>query len=347
MAIRPDVLDWLLEPDNPPVRLLTLTHLLDRREADIEVRRAHDDLPVYRPTQAILDHPNALSLDGKPPYWNYAGLYWQLILLGEFLADGTDPRIAAAVRFILENRHWVQKRRWQCLTANLLGALMRIGFAEHPIVVGETEALARRIVEDDGIGCSEMRTSLLTRCFMALPKLLLCFAEVPPDRRTSDVSRAIERITADLLDKQVFVYVPGHRSEWRGIVDTRPKRAELPRGERVADWIAARRERFLAERGPGELGPKRGWLRFGFPLHYNSDILEALAALAHADVPYDARLDRALEVVLDRRTSDGRWLLDRSMNGKTLVDIETPRAPSKWLTFRALHVLKHFGVDDA
>jgi hypothetical protein len=347
MTIRPDVLDWLLEPNNPPVRFQTLTCLLDRDTADAEVRRARDDLPAYRLTQTILEHPNAVPLDDRKPYWDYAGLYWQLILLGEFFADGTDPRVARAVRFVLEHRHWVQKSKWQCLTASMLAALMRLGYGDDPIVVAEVEALAQRAVAEDGIDCSEIDYSLLTRCYMGLPKLLLCFAEVPPERRSPTVERAIDRIVAQMLDRHVFIYVPGRRATWNEIVAARPKRPDLPQGQRVKDWVAERRTQFLAERGPGKPEPKRGWLTFSFPPYYNSDILEALVALARVGTPHDAQLDRALEVVVDRRTEDGRWLLDRSINGKTLVDIEAVGAPSKWLTFRALYVLKHFGIGDA
>ena len=346
MRVAEDVLHWLLEPTNPPVRYLTMTDLLGRPETDAEVRSTRARLMEYDVTRAILGHPGSLSLDDERPYWKYDGFYWQLIFLGQFLADGKDPRIAAAIDFVLEHRRWVQKRRWQCLTANLLGALMRLGYADHPIVIEETEALARRIVDEDGIECSEMGYSLLTRCFMALPKLLLCFAEVPPKRRSRTVARAIERVASDLIDREIFVYVPGHRKAWSEVVAGRPRSDELPSGQRVVDWVAARREEFLATRGLGDRRPKRGWLKFGFPLHYNSDVLEATLGLARVGAAHDPRLDRALQVVREKRADDGRWIMERSMNGKMLVDVEELGAPSKWLTYRTLYVLQHFGPED-
>lgn len=46
------------------------------------------------------------------------------------------------------------------------------------------------------------------------------------------------------------------------------------------------KEEFLRGRdGLGELKDKAGWLRCGFPLHYNSDVLAAALALAQAGVP--------------------------------------------------------------
>ena len=341
-----DVLNWLLEPTNPPIRYLALTDLVGRRAAAFEVRATRARLMEYSVTRKMLSHPGSLPLDDERPYWKYDGLYWQLIFLGQFLADGRNPRVAEAVRFVLEHRHWVQRRRWHCLTANVLAALMRLGYEDHPVVVEETEALARRIVEEGGIDCSEMSSSLLPRCFMALPKLLLCFAELPSDRRSRIVTRAIERITSVLIDVNVFTYLPGRRKEWIEVLGGRPRSADLPRGDTVKDWVARRREEFLATHGIGDRRPKRGWLKFGFPLHYNADALEAMFGLARVGAPIDPHFGRALRVIREKRTADGRWVMERSINGKTLVDVEELGAPSKWLTYRALFVLTHFGIEN-
>lgn len=346
MRMGDEVLQWLLGPENPPVRWLTLTDLLGRPASDPEARAARDRCADYPVTLTLLGHVGALPLDDERPYWSYAGLYWQLILLGQVFADGRDPRIAAAVDFVLERPHWAQPTRWQCLTANLLGSLIRLGYADHPVVRAKVDALAQRTVERGGIDCREMGYSLLSRCFMALPKLLLCFTAIAPARRSPIVAQAIERIVAELLDKHVFVYVPGRRKEWAGVLAGRPARTALPPGLRVVDWVADRRKAFVADGGLGDRRPKAGWLKFGFPMHYNSDVLEAALALARAGIDRDPRLDRALEVIRSRRTADGRWILDRSMNGKTLVDVERAGAPSKWLTVRALSVLKRFACDD-
>ena len=44
-----------------------------------------------------------------------------------------------------------------------------------------------------------------------------------------------------------------------------------------------------------------------------------------------------------KRGKDGRWKLDDSLNGKMLADVERKGEPSKWITLRAMIVLKHFG----
>jgi hypothetical protein len=47
-----------------------------------------------------------------------------------------------------------------------------------------------------------------------------------------------------------------------------------------------------------------------------------------------------LELVESKQDAEGRWKLEYSYNGKTWVDIERKGQPSKWVTLRALRVLK-------
>jgi hypothetical protein len=339
---RNEIVDWLLEEDNPPVRLLTLTRLLHRPETDAEVQDARAQLMTYSVTQGILAHSEQFWQDDQA-YRKYTGQYWQVIFLGQFLADGQDPRIASGVRDLLAGRKWVYKTGGQCLTANLLTAFWRLGYGDHPVVLEETEALAERILADQGVDCEDMSYSLLTRCHMALPKLLLCFGEVSPEGRSPAVQGAIEWITQALIDTSVYVYVPGNRKAWQEVLAQAPKRADLPPGETVKGWIADRRERFLAEQGVGVREPKSGWTRFGFPLHYNSDVLEAMVALATVDAPMSEALEAPLQVIRDKRTAEGVWRLEKSLNGKMWADVEVKGQPSKWITYFALMALDHFG----
>jgi hypothetical protein len=339
---RDATLDWLLEKDNPPVRLLTLTRLLHRPEADPEVQDVRSRLMDDAVTQGILAQGDQFWRDDRGAYRKYTGRYWQAIFLGQFQADGRDPRVAGGVHDLLARRKWVSKSGGQCLTANLLAAFRRLGYGPHPVVRDETEALAERILADEGIACEAMGYSVLPRCYMALPKLLFCFAGVPVEERSPAVQGAIDWIVSELLAHQVYVYVPGNRKAWQEVLARAPKRADLPPGDTVKGWIADRRERFLAERGLGAREPKPGWTQFGFPLNYNSDILEAMFALAMADTPMDNALADPLQLIRDKQTATGAWLMEKSLNGKTWVDVEVVGRPSKWITLFASIVLDHF-----
>jgi hypothetical protein len=52
-----------------------------------------------------------------------------------------------------------------------------------------------------------------------------------------------------------------------------------------------------------------------------------------------------IELVKAAQGDDGRWLLKHTFNGKMWIDIEEKHKPSKWITLRALRVLKRFYGD--
>lgn len=205
-----------------------------------------------------------------------------------------------------------------------------------------TETLAQRLLDDGGIPCGGMNYSLMTHCYMTLPKYLFCFGEVPPEQHTPTIQKAIDWIVQELVSHQIYIYIPGNSKAWQQVRKQAPKPADLPRGKLVKDWIAERRGPFMAEHGFGELQPKRYWTQFGFPLNYNSDILEAMLALATVGTPMSDELQKPLQIIRNKRTADGVWRLDRSFNGQMWVDVEVKGEPSKWITLFALIVLEHF-----
>ena len=63
-------------------------------------------------------------------------------------------------------------------------------------------------------------------------------------------------------------------------------------------------------------------------------------------VPMSKALEKPLQVIRDKRTADGVWRLENSLNGHMWMDVEVKRQPSKWITLFALMVLDHFGDND-
>lgn len=337
---RDEILNWLLEEDNPPVRLMALTRLLHRPQTDAEVQDARARLMDYSVTQGILEHSDAIWQSGPRMFWSYKGKHWNTVYLGLFLADGQDPRIAEGVQALMESR-WLRDR-WHCMTACVLCAFRRLGYGDCPAVIQGTETLAQRLLDDGGVTCSGMNTSLLSHCYMTLPKLLLCFGEVPAEKRSPAIREAIAWIAQELVDHQVYICVAGNRKAWDAVRPRSRRKSDAPEGETPDSWREKVKARFLAEQGLGELQPKRIWTRFGFPLNYNSDILEAMFALATVGVPMSEGLEKPLQVIRDRRTADEVWRMDKSLNGQMWADVEAKGKPSKWITLFALIVMDHF-----
>ncbi len=94
------------------------------------------------------------------------------------------------------------------------------------------------------------------------------------------------------------------------------------------------------------------WFRFHYPVHYYYDVLiglDTLTALGYGD---DRRLRPALQILEDRKLSNGKWILDavhpdigpgakyRQKRKATPFSLEEAGKPSKWITLTAMSVLK-------
>jgi hypothetical protein len=118
------------------------------------------------------------------------------------------------------------------------------------------------------------------------------------------------------------------------------------RDEMVQEAIQAGSE-FLLSVDPGgaeyPMGysekPNRSWFRFGFPVGYVTDVLQNLDVLTQLGYGSDPRLVSGMELLLSKQDSEGRWPLEYTYNGKTWIDIDVKKKPSKWVTYRALKVL--------
>lgn len=83
------------------------------------------------------------------------------------------------------------------------------------------------------------------------------------------------------------------------------------------------------------------WTRFAFPTWWHYDVLRGLEYLRRASVTPDERVDEAIDLIISKRMSDGRWLLDVCYPGQMPVELDEGEGqPSKWNTLRTLRVLK-------
>ena len=53
-------------------------------------------------------------------------------------------------------------------------------------------------------------------------------------------------------------------------------------------------------------------------------------------------MQEAVDLVISKQDSQGRWTLETTFNGRVLVNIEQQGKQSKWITLNALRVLKEF-----
>ena len=114
---------------------------------------------------------------------------------------------------------------------------------------------------------------------------------------------------------------------------------------------AARRrgEEYLLQRtllhrlSDGEI-PQKRWLYVGFPNAWFYDVVRVLDYMRQARPEPDERMNEALDIVESKRGADGRWPLDHAYHDASLVDFgEVEGAPSRWITLRALRILRWAG----
>jgi hypothetical protein len=263
-----------------------------------------------------------------------------VLFLGELMADPSDERVRRAAEYAFSRQHesgaWGtkpgQSSEIPCLTANVARSLARMGYAEDGRVVAALGWIAERLGELGYIGCRDVDLFTLNGyCHMCIPKALFLMAEIDEERWPVGTVRLRDECIEALRDKKVYRSLARLHKEYREQVTTKPKTE-----------IRAAREEFITEHAPLEWGDKTGWKRFGFPLNYNSDALEALLSLAALGEPRRTEYVPALHLVEDAADDEMRWTMRNSLNGKMVADVEVKGEPSRWLTLRALEVLEHF-----
>ena len=98
---------------------------------------------------------------------------------------------------------------------------------------------------------------------------------------------------------------------------------------------------FISDR-TGEIIQKQ-FLNLSYPSRWRYDILRTLDYFRLAKVPYEKRMQPAIDVLLKKRKNQ-IWKLQAKHPGRTHFEMEQPGKPSRWNTLRALRVLKYFGL---
>lgn len=339
-----ETIAWLAEPDNPAVAVLMRRALL-REPDDAATRTLWERRNDYAPVSAILEAQLPDGSWDKPSqdYRKYTGSLWQAHLLGELWANPDDERVKRATDYAfsrqLDDGSWsasnaAARGSIPCLTANVGRALARLGFARDERVIAALSYCANLFAEVGAVNCGQAAWSsqLNGYCHMLTAKELLFLGEVPRDAWPSGADALRDACVSAMRDREVFRCIPEGAREFQDALWSAP----APEREGM-------RERWIAEHGePHDFAEKPGWLRFGFPLSYNSDALEALAALQAVGETRRPEFEAALALVEAAADKQMRWKLRNSFNGKMFADVETKGEPSKWLTLRALTVLDHF-----
>jgi hypothetical protein len=328
--LKGDSLSWLVESDSPGVRYLALRDLLDLRGNDPELAKVRKTAHKKGPIATILAKMNKAGYWVKPgPGYlpKYRSSVWSLNLLAQLGASiEEDERIARACDYILDHAlapggqftaSGVPFGTADCLQGELCWALLELS-CDDPRLASAFEWMARSVT---GEGIAPMTDRQATvryyagkcgptfacgsnnklPCAWGAVKVMLAFSRLPAKKRTPLIKRAI-RHGIDFL------------------FSTDPAQANYPSG-----WSSK---------------PSGNWWKFGFPVFYVTDILQNVEVLVGLGYGNDSRLANALTIIREKQDAQGRWSLEYDYAGKTWVNFGTRKQPNKWVTLRALRVLK-------
>lgn len=316
VAVDRETIDWLLEKDQPAARYGALVDLLGRKETDPDVRAtrrrlarvgwAHEQLRRQGP-EGFWERrgPKGVRAYVNFLYYpNYTATNWRALVLADLGLDSTHPQIRKLADVIFSYK-------------------LRLSspfnfFHEEACIVGNT-------------------ARMLTR---------FGYADDPRVRRLYDWMLDDQRDDGGWNCSQG---TPGTLDAWEPLAAfaSLPKPKRSPRMEAA---IARGAEFYLERRLFREGRPYAPWLRLHYPNHYFYDILVGLDVLTRLGYAGDRRLRPALAQLLRQRHRDGTWHMDRlhpdigpgggdRPKSRPLV-IERPGRPSKWITLKALRVVR-------
>lgn len=325
------VLDWLLEKDDPGVRYLALRDLLEYPPDDAELRAAREEAYRHGQIAAVLAQmaDEGYWVEPGPGYApKYRGTVWSMILLAQLGAHTSqDKRVERACAYLLDNalraggRFTMAKMSAltaDCLQGNLCAALVDLGCDDPQIdiafdwmarsVTGEGIApIGDRSAQDRYYATGKCGTPFFCSynnnqpCAWGAAKVMLALSKWSDAKRTPVITRAIQAGIDFLFS-----------------VD--PATAAYPSGYQAK--------------------PSSNWWKFGFPVFYVTDLLQIVEALVGLGCGRDPRLQNALNLIREKQDAEGRWALEYHYTDKTWVDFGARKQPNKWVTLRALRVLK-------
>jgi hypothetical protein len=323
-----DATDWLLEKENPSVRYFTLIDILDKPENIPEVQQAKREIMQYGIVPDILrKQRDPAYLKTYPKFYTgkYKGLVWQLIVLAEMGAEA-NSQITEQCEYLLNNSQETEDGGFAmntaakkgggritevipCLTGNMVWSLIHFGYLDDPRLQKAIDWLTRYTRFNDGVEDNPQNPPY-DRYEMCWGKHT-CFM---------GVVKALKGLCAIPQEKRTS-----------DISDTINKAVEFLLVHHI----------FKHSHDLSKIS-KPGWLKLSFPLMYQTDVLEILDILTELGIA-DGGMDDAINTVLSKQDNTGRWRTENTSNtDRLLIPSEHKGEQSKWITLRAMRVIKRY-----
>ncbi len=328
MEISTDLLNWLLEPRSPTVRYLTMRDLLEHPSNDPELNTAHQEAHEQGAIATIIEAMDQRGYWFKPGAGyspKYKSTVWTIIMLAQLGASVKhEPRIGVACNHLLDHAltedgqfgtQGTPSTNIDCLQGNLCSAMLDLSI-EDSRLTNAFDWMARSVTGEGVAARTEKQAKLRFYENNSGPRFLCGW-----NNHMACAWGAIKVLLA-------FSKLPSQQRTPR-----------IQRAIEIGVDFLFSRDPALADYPTGNDGkPSRKWWKLGFPVFYVSDLLQNIEALTALGYCKDPRLSNALDIIRNKRDEDGRWALENTYN--TWVDFGELKQPNKWVTLRALRVLR-------
>ena len=329
-----DPLKWLLEADDPGVCYLALRDLCDLEVDDPKLLAARERAHREGPIAAILDamDPTGFWIEpGAGYYPKYRGTVWSLITLAQLGASAVcDERIVHAAGYLLDHGlapggqfsvNGAPSGTADCMQGNLCAALVDLGI-EDPRLEAAYEWMARSVTGEGVAPQSEKNAPVRYYAGKCGP-LFACGSnnKLPCAWGGVKVMQAFSKMPVSFCTPLIGDAI---RQGVDFFLGCDPSMADYPNG-----WTNK---------------PSGNWWKFGFPVFYVTDLLQLVEVLARLGYGDDPRLANAIQLIRQKQDSNGCWVLEYDYTGKTWVDYGVKKQANKWVTLRALQVLRSVTV---
>jgi len=313
MLANPDIIQWLLQDDDPSMQWRTRRELLNAGDDLLEVRQAKSAIVESSAVCGLLEkmHPDGYWLQKNPRtkvyvgddvlYGSFATTHFCLAYLAELGMDRSHPLVEkAAERYLsLQKADGDWLNHYSCLFGYNIRTYVLLGYREDARIERSIELLLQTVREDGGYLCDwhegKYKTRQVKSCIRGAVKCLLAFAELP--------------------------------EYW-----------EHPRCRQLVEYFLNRGGIYRSK--SRDIFVNDDMNRHAFPIIWRANIWEILYALSKMGYGNDERLNSAWNELESRADETGRYKLDWTPT-ECPWKVGERGEVNKWITFYVLLAEKY------
>jgi hypothetical protein len=302
--MKKEVIDWLLEPNNPSVRYRTMTELQDKPLNNKEVQECKLQIPCSSAVTSVLSkmHQDGYWLQRNPrtkevlgagvKYGSFGTTHFCLSYLAELGVDKVNQQVAkASNRYLsLQKSDGDFLNHYSCLLGYNIRTFVLLGYREDPRVQRSIDLLLNTSRPDGGYLCDMHEGKYKTRptksCIRGSVKALLAFSLLPEYWKHEGCLELVEYFL-----RRGGIYKSTNQS----------------------------------------LLVNKDMERNSFPITWRANVFEVLYSMGKIGYGDDERLEKAWKHMDSRRDGVGRYCLDWTPS-QSPWKVGKRGEPNKWVT---------------